>query len=150
MKHNFSRRGPDIVSEELAALLSTRTSFEFKPLFDLLHAKLRARNAISGGEEMLRLRAYEKLQFMVQQGMVVKTEKKYRGVKSGLTKFLAAAAENQALLASWKLAPPVVAPKVVSSRATAIPAKTANAKLPVPKAKAGPAKQSRERKKAVA
>ena len=57
----FSRRGPDIVTEELAVVLSGNTSFEFKALFEIVHANLRARNSASGGEEMLRLRAYEKL-----------------------------------------------------------------------------------------
>ena len=33
---------------------------EFKPLFNVVHTSLRARNAASGGEEMLRLRVYEK------------------------------------------------------------------------------------------
>ncbi len=84
----FSRRGPDIVTEELALVLSQKTSFEFKPLFDIVHANLRARNAASGGEEMLRLRAYEKLQSLVQRGMVTKTTtktgKKYKGSATAL------------------------------------------------------------------
>src|SRR5206468_4230782 len=84
----FSRRGPDIVTEELASVLSRKTSFEFKPLFDVVHANLRARNAASGGEEMLRLRTYEKLQSLVQQGMVTKVMtngiKKYKGIASAL------------------------------------------------------------------
>jgi hypothetical protein len=100
MKSAFSRRGPDIVTEELAAVLSKSQSLEFKPLFEVLHTNLRARNAASGGEEMLRLRAYEKLQFLVQQGVVKKTEKKYKGVASALEKFLAAAAEQNAKVAS--------------------------------------------------
>jgi len=60
-KNAFSRRVPDLVTEELVAVLSRRASFEFKQLFDIVHENLRARNAASGGEEMLRLRAYEKL-----------------------------------------------------------------------------------------
>ena len=80
----FSRRGPDIMTEELCAVLSRRTSFEFKPLFDVIYANLQARNAASGGEEMLRLRAYEKLQNLVFGGMVKKTAKKYRGSPSAL------------------------------------------------------------------
>ncbi len=96
MKSAFSRRGPDIVTEELAAVLSKNQSLEFKPLFEVVHSNLRARNAASGGEEMLRLRAYEKLQFLVQQGVVKKTDKKYKGVASALEKFLAAAAEMNA------------------------------------------------------
>src|SRR6266567_4627443 len=64
-KNAFSRRVPDLVTEELVAVLSRRASFEFKQLFDIVHENLRARNAASGGEEMLRLRAYEKLQNLV-------------------------------------------------------------------------------------
>ena len=84
----FSRRGPDIVTEELVAVLSGKASFEFKPLFAIVHAKLRERDAASGGEEMLRLRAYEKLQNLVQGGMVTKTitktGKRYKGLTSAL------------------------------------------------------------------
>src|SRR5438309_10114987 len=81
---SFSRRGPDIMTEELVAILSSKASFEFKPLFDRVILKLRERNAASGGEEMLRLRAYEKLQGLVHQGAVHRevtgTTKKYKGV----------------------------------------------------------------------
>ena len=83
-KNAFSRRVPDLVTEELVAVLSRRTSFEFKQLFEILHENLRARNAASGGEEMLRLRAYEKLQNLVARGMVRKTGKKYKGLPSAL------------------------------------------------------------------
>ena len=88
MKNNysgFSRRGPDIVTEELAVVLSTKASYEFKALFDVVHCNLKERNAASGGEEMLRLRAYEKLQNLVGQGVVKKTGKKYQGVASAMT-----------------------------------------------------------------
>ena len=78
-KNAFSRRLPDLVTEELVAVLSQKRDFEFKQLFELVHANLRARNAASGGEEMLRLRAYEKLQNLVQRGLVKKTMKEYRG-----------------------------------------------------------------------
>jgi hypothetical protein len=75
---------PDNVTEELVAVLSSRVSFEFKPLFDIVLLKLRERNAASGGEEMLRLRVYEKLQGLVNQGAVDRTvngiTKKYKGV----------------------------------------------------------------------
>jgi hypothetical protein len=87
-KNAFSRRVPDLVTEELVAVLSRRTSFEFKQLFEILHENLRARNAASGGEEMLRLRAYEKLQNLVARGMVKKNGKKYRGLPSALAKAL--------------------------------------------------------------
>jgi hypothetical protein len=79
-KTAFSRRLPDLVTEELANVLRGRATFEFKDLFDKVHENLRARNAASGGEEMLRLRAYEKLQNLVARGMVKKDGKKYKGI----------------------------------------------------------------------
>ncbi|HWY40067.1 MAG TPA: hypothetical protein VNX27_04660 [Chthoniobacterales bacterium] len=75
---------PDNLTEELVAILSSKAAFEFKPLFDMVLLKLRERNAASGGEEMLRLRVYEKLQGLVSQGAVDRTvngiTKKYKGV----------------------------------------------------------------------
>ena len=80
----FTRRMPDNITEELIALLSSKASFEFKPLFEIMLLNLRERNAAGGGEEMLRLRAYEKLQGLVHQGAVNRTitgaTKKYKGV----------------------------------------------------------------------
>jgi hypothetical protein len=80
----FSRRGPDMITEELVAVLLKNNPFEFKALFEVLYANLRARNAASGGEEMLRLRAYEKLQSLVGAGVVRKTGKSYQGIKASL------------------------------------------------------------------
>ncbi len=83
---SFSRRMPDNITEELVAVLSSKASFEFKPLFEIILLNLRERNAASGGEEMLRLRSYEKLQGLVNQGAVTRTvngiTKKYKGVAS--------------------------------------------------------------------
>lgn len=83
--YEFARRGPDCVTEELAAALSAKVSYDFKSLFDIIYAKLRARKAAGGGEEMLRLRAYEKLQGLVQDGVVKKAAKKYRGCLPEIT-----------------------------------------------------------------
>jgi hypothetical protein len=80
----FSRRRPDFVTEALVTALSDLTAFEFKPLFTVVHADLRSRNLTSGGEEMLRLRAYEKLQGLVARGVVVKKGKAYKGKKARL------------------------------------------------------------------
>src|ERR1700758_4742517 len=88
-KNAFSRRVPDLVTEELVAVLSRRASFEFKELFDIVHESLRARNAASGGEESVRLRAYEKLQNLVARGAVKKNGKKHKGLPSSLTKAIA-------------------------------------------------------------
>jgi hypothetical protein len=85
---SFVRRAPDNLTEELIAVLSSKASFEFKPLFEIILLNLRERNAASGGEEMLRLRAYEKLQGLVSQGAVSRTvtgvTKKYKGVAARL------------------------------------------------------------------
>ena len=81
---SFSRRLPDNVTEELVAALSNSKTYEFKPLFSVIHAALRARNVATGGEEMLRLRTYEKLQNLVRAGQVKKTGKKYKGVTKAL------------------------------------------------------------------
>ena len=92
----FSRRGPDVLTEELAVVLCGTARFEFKPLFTLVHANLRARKLANGGEDMLRLRLYEKLQELVHKGMVQTTMN--RGVK-----------EYTALVS---LTPPVLPPHV--------------------------------------
>ena len=93
---------PDNLSEELVAVLLSKPSFEFKPLFDILLVNLRARNSASGGEEMLRLRAYEKLQGLVHQGAVNRilngTTKKYKGVAPRLRGLRA---EMKALRSEW-------------------------------------------------
>ena len=75
----FSRRLPDLVTEELVFVLSQKRSYEFKQLFEVVHDNLRRRNAANGGEEMLRLRAYEKLQNLVFSGAVKKNGKIYTG-----------------------------------------------------------------------
>src|SRR6202011_1054887 len=99
---SFSRRMPDNVTEELVAVLSSRASFEFKPLFDIILLNLRERNAASGGEEMLRLRVYEKLQGLVGQGAVNRTvngiTKKYKGVGPRMATLRA---EMKVLRAEW-------------------------------------------------
>jgi len=80
------------VADELATVLSGQASFEFKPLFTVVHANLKARNAANGGEEMLRLRAYEKLQNLVGAGIVKKTGKEYRAVAAALSNYMETAA----------------------------------------------------------
>ena len=92
ISYGFSRRGPDHVAEELARVLSVKIAHEFKALFLIVHANLKARNRAHGGEEMLRLRAYEKLHALVQAGVAKKTGKEYSGVPAALVAFLNTAA----------------------------------------------------------
>src|SRR6266849_7416611 len=99
---SFTRRAPDNITEELIAVLSSKASFEFKPLFEIILLNLRERNAASGGEEMLRLRAYEKIQGLVNQGAVTRTvtgaTKKYKGVAARMTTLKA---EMKVLRGEW-------------------------------------------------
>jgi hypothetical protein len=88
--YTFSRRSPDLVTEELVVVLSQKKPYEFKQLFEVVHANLRRRNAANGGQEMMRLRAYEKLQNLVVSGAVKKDGKIYTGNSAAL----AAMAEN--------------------------------------------------------
>jgi hypothetical protein len=69
--------------EELIAVLSSKALSNSSPVRNYAPQSAE-RNAASGGEEMLRLRAYEKLQGLVNQGAVNRevtgTTKKYKGV----------------------------------------------------------------------
>ena len=99
---SFTRRAPDNITEELVAVLSSKASFEFKALFDIIFLNLRERNAASGGEEMLRLRTYEKLQSLVGQGAVTRTvkgiAKNYKGVGP---RMVALKSEMKVLRSEW-------------------------------------------------
>lgn len=75
----FSRRLPDHVTDELCVVLADKKVYGFNDLFEKVFANLKVRNAVSGGEEMLRLRAYEKLQNLVTRGLVEKIGKEYKG-----------------------------------------------------------------------
>ena len=82
--NSFSRRLPDVVTKELVFVLSQKTSYEFKPLFEVVLDNLRRRNAAHGGEELLRLRAYEKLHNLVYSGAVKKNGKLFTGNSAAL------------------------------------------------------------------
>lgn len=77
----FIRRAVDHVTDELVCALAGGSSYEFKELFKVVYAGLKLKNAVSGGEEMLRLRCYEKLQNLTSRGLVEKKLKGYRGLK---------------------------------------------------------------------
>ena len=135
--YGFSRRGPDRVVEELAAVLSQKASYEFKALFLIVHENLRSQNAANGGEEMLRLRAYEKLQNLVQAGIVKKTGKEYTGVASALATFLATASELNAKFAAGAHNRPPLISKVSPPSPPSPPSAST---VPVKRAKAVKAK----------
>lgn len=89
----------DHVSDELVNILSEDEAYEFKALFTKVFEALKLRNAVSGGEEMLRLRCYEKLQGMMRDGLVKKTGKSYRGLK-GLERASSASRMERAVAAA--------------------------------------------------
>lgn len=80
-KTAMSRRLVDHVQDELVNALSEDASFEFKEIFARVFEGLKRKNAVSGGEEMLRLRCYEKLQQLMRDGLVKKNGKSYRALK---------------------------------------------------------------------
>ena len=83
--YSFARRRlPDLVTQELVFVLSQKRTYEFKKLFEVVYDNLRGRNAANGGQEMLRLRAYEKLQYLVLSGAVKKDGKIYTGNSAAL------------------------------------------------------------------
>ncbi len=139
MKSNYaySRRGPDRVAEELASVLSSKATFEFNPLFLKVHANLKARQAAGCGEEMLRLRVYEKLQNLVQAGIVKRTGKEYKGVPAELASFMETTAGLNAKFASRRVGAKAVTVKAVTVKAVTVKApatKSATPKTAVAKA----------------
>lgn len=145
----FARRGPDRISEEIAKVLCKKKPLEFKALFVDVYESLRAKDATSGGEEMIRLRAYEKLQNFVRQGIVKKAGTTYVGDGRALASFLATAAEQNATFAAEKeKRNPTIPPKPVKPAAKTTPAKAAKAVKPKKTAK--PAKAKKAPAKAVA
>ncbi len=95
----FSRRLPDHVTDELCNVLAEKTVFGFNDLFERVFENLKVRNAVSGGEEMLRLRSYEKLQNLVNRGLVEKLGKEYKGTDRVHEASSAYAAEQDAAAA---------------------------------------------------
>lgn len=100
-KTRFSRRVPDHVTDELVNVLTAGSTHEFNALFCLVYERLKLKNAVSGGEEMLRLRSYEKLQGLVGRGLVAKLGRTYRGLPGvEQASFAAATARAEAAIAS--------------------------------------------------
>ena len=94
MNFKFPQRGPDHVAEEIATVLSKKATMAFKDIFDIVYANLRLKNLVNAGEEILRLRAHEKLQAFVANGLATKTERRYKGVPKMLKEFFKEAAEH--------------------------------------------------------
>jgi len=157
-KSAFSRRLPDFITEEIVKFLIKKNApVEFKQLFDTVYARLKEKHSVSGGEEMLRLRVYEKLHTLAEMSMVKKVGKKYRALaaiakalptKGGLRKRAsvakkAAPAKTAAKPAAAKKAAPAKRPEAAKKVAPAKPAKKA-----IPAKKTAPAKPAKKVTKA--
>lgn len=71
-----SRRLPDHVTDTICEVLSDKP-VGFNELFEKVWEESLANNRVSGGEEMMRLRTYEKLQNLVHKGFAGKVGKEY-------------------------------------------------------------------------
>ena len=123
------------MSEELATVLSSKGSWEFKSLFSIVHANLRSKDLARGGEELLRLRAHEKLQNFLRSGIVTKTGKEYTGVPNALVNYFKTTAELKARMSEVRESRAALQSNV--PRTTPIgQAKLMKTKVPVQKANA--------------
>jgi hypothetical protein len=134
------------VSEELATVLSKKGAWEFKELFEMVHTNLRSKDMARGGDEMLRLRAHEKLQNFLFAGIVVKKGKAYSGVPKALEAFFKTAAEfNERFATGTHCHPPSKGKAPVAAPAVT-PAPVAKAKKVAKVAKAKKVKLSAPRR----
>jgi hypothetical protein len=108
--NSFSRRLPDVVTKELVFVLSQKTAYEFKALFEIVHDNLRRKNAAHGGQELLRLRAYDKLHNLVSCGAVKKNGNIFTGNSAALG--------AMATMSARRSAPPFPCSETVSNEAS--------------------------------
>ena len=130
-------------------MLSKKGSWEFRSLFEVVHMNLRFKDFARGGEEMLRLRAHEKLQNFLYSGIVTKKGKEYSGVPKALAAFFKTAAEFNARFASGTPFRPLLE-STVSETTTTEGAKVAKTKLPIRKAQEGHGQEGQKGRKAPA
>ncbi len=72
------RRSPDAIRCEMLAVLSQADTILFNDIFEGVLAAMKQKGISTGGEEILRLRIYEKLQTLVSQGALHKRGKEYK------------------------------------------------------------------------
>ena len=116
--------------EELAAVLSKNASWEFESFFDIGYAGLRVKGSANGREELLRLRAHEKLQAFLHTGIVTKNGKEYTGVPKALVNYFKTTAELKVRMDEVRQSRSALQSKV-SEKIPPGGANAAKAKLPV-------------------
>ena len=72
-----SRKAPDLVTDELIVILHEAGMLEFNEIFQRAVVVMKEKHMSLGGEEILRLRIYEKLQNLVSAGGLVKKGREY-------------------------------------------------------------------------
>ena len=72
-----SRKTPDLVTDELILILHEAGMLEFNDIFQRTVVVMKAKHMSLGGEEILRLRIYEKLQNLVSAGGLMKKGREY-------------------------------------------------------------------------
>lgn len=72
-----SKRVADIVRQEVIDVLLGTGVIEFNEIFLQVSESMKSKNLSTGGEEILRLRIYEKLQTLVSEGGIRKKGKEY-------------------------------------------------------------------------
>lgn len=79
-KTAFSRRLVDHLMDELVLVLGEGGGYEFRALFTKVFENLKLKKTVTGGEEMVRLRLYEKLLVLAKRGLVLKEGKNFTGL----------------------------------------------------------------------
>jgi hypothetical protein len=101
------RNNSEIITEELLTLLTAQDgSYLFKEIFSIIHERLKERNAATESEEMLRLCTYEKLQELMERGLVQKDGENYRSAgeqERGSGKSNQPIPDKLSSLSIWKL-----------------------------------------------
>jgi hypothetical protein len=95
-KH-YLRYAKDHAADALLAVLQEQPTYVFTELFQAVHARLKANNVSNIGGDLLRFRIYEKLQTLVSEGLVNKTDKRYSGVQRALMARVDEIANSRAL-----------------------------------------------------
>ncbi len=76
-KYHSSRKTPDLVTDVLILILHEAGVLEFNDIFQRAVTVMKENHMPLGGEEILRLRIYEKLQNLVSSGGLVKKGREY-------------------------------------------------------------------------
>jgi hypothetical protein len=75
--HGATRKPQDQIRAEMLQVLSLAEIILFNDIYEQVFSNMKSKGLATGGEEILRLRIYEKLQTLVSQGALHKKGKQY-------------------------------------------------------------------------